>query len=62
MSDQPTAQDRENEARRRAIAARQHAELEHATRLALGKLGPGRQPRMKLALFPASKWASPEKS
>ncbi len=49
----PAPQDIANAAARQAIADRQNAEYAEAKRLALGKLGPGWNPWMKLVLIDA---------
>jgi hypothetical protein len=50
---EPTRQDIDNAATRAAIAERQNSEYAAAVRLALGALGPGWTPRVKLALIDA---------
>src|SRR4051794_39371332 len=47
----PTPQDIANAETRRAIAEKQEAEYAHCLRLALGALGPGWTPWMKLVLI-----------
>src|SRR5438128_149286 len=48
---EPTEHDRENASRRQEIADKQAAEYGHCLRLALGVLGPGWTPWMKLCLI-----------
>ena len=50
---EPTEQDRGNAALRRAVAERQNAAYGEAAALALGALGPGYTPWMRLDLIPA---------